>query len=69
MKMKIILNNREEEFDNSRMSVSELLVKKKFTFKMLVIKINDKLVRKDEYDTALIKDRDNVSVIHLISGG
>ncbi len=67
--MKIILNNREEEFDNGSMTVSELLARKKFTFKMLVIKINNKLVKKEEYDTAVIKDSDNVSVIHLISGG
>ena len=68
--MKIILNNNEEEFESvSQYSVSELLKAKNFVFKMLVIKINDKIIKKDEYDQAIIKEGDNVMVIHLISGG
>jgi sulfur carrier protein len=67
--MEIILNNKIEKFEKSSMTIRELLAEKKFTFKMLVIKINNKLVRKEEYDTATFSDGDNVSVIHLISGG
>jgi len=67
--MKITLNNRQEEFQKSSMTVSELLEEKNFTFKMLVIKINNKLVRKEEYDTAVVREGDNVIVLHLISGG
>lgn len=67
--MKIILNNRKEEFDKSELTVKELLTEKNFTFKMLVIKINNKLVRKENYDSTVILEGDNVSVIHLISGG
>jgi sulfur carrier protein len=67
--MQIILNNRVEKFEKSSMTIRELLDEKNFTFKMLVIKINNKLVRKEEYDTATFSDGDNVSVIHLISGG
>ena len=67
--MKITLNNRQEEFEKSSMTVRELLEEKNFTFKMLVIKINNKLVRKEEYDTAVVREGDNVIVLHLISGG
>jgi len=67
--MKIILNNRPESFEQEVLTVNELLKIKNFTFKMLVIKINGKLVKKDRYETATIQDGDNVAVIHLISGG
>lgn len=67
--MKIILNNTAEEFEPVEMTVSELLKFKNFTFKLLVIKINDKVIRKHEYATAKIQDGDNVTVLHLISGG
>lgn len=67
--MKIILNTREEEFDKSEMTIRELLTEKNFTFKMLVIKVNNKLVKKEAYETTIITEGDNVSVIHLISGG
>jgi sulfur carrier protein ThiS len=36
---------------------------------MLVIKINGVLVKKTEYESALIHDGDDVHVLHLISGG
>ena len=67
--MKITLNNTSEEFEGDNFSVNELLRRKNFTFKMLVIKINGALVKKSEYDTACIHDGDEVHVLHLISGG
>ncbi len=67
--MRIILNNTPEEFDHEPMTVSDLLRIKKFTFKLLVIKINDVLVKKEDRETTFIKDGDHVIVLHLISGG
>lgn len=67
--MKIILNNREEEFDREEMTVSEMLELKKFSFRMRIIKINGKLIPGGKYDSALIRDRDNVQMIYLMSGG
>jgi thiamine biosynthesis protein ThiS len=67
--MEIILNNNKEHFNAEQLTVSGLLAAKTFTFRMLIVKINDKLVPKDEYGSAMIRDGDNVTVLHLISGG
>ncbi|NLN96378.1 MAG: sulfur carrier protein ThiS [Bacteroidales bacterium] len=67
--MKITLNHQLEEFDAEILTINELLKIKNFTFKMLVIKINGKIIRKHEYDTATVKDGDDVIVLHLITGG
>ena len=67
--MKIILNNTPEQFEYKELTVNELLKVKKFTFKMLVIRINGTLVKKDMYAPATIKDGDDVMVLHLVSGG
>lgn len=67
--MDIILNNRPESFAPDNMTISELLKEKNFTFKLLVVKINGILVKKEEYQSAIIKHGDKVDVIHLISGG
>lgn len=67
--MKITLNNNEETFDADKLTVSEIILKKNFTFKMLVTKINGKLVRKDERETTIVSDGDDLIVLHLISGG
>ena len=68
--MLIKLNNREEEIaGKQQITVDELLVHKKFSFKFLVVKINGELVRKEQYGSTQISDGDQVMVLHLISGG
>jgi thiamine biosynthesis protein ThiS len=67
--MKILLNGREEEFDNKQMSINEMLIAKRFSFKLRIIKINDVLIAKDLYDSTFIHDGDKVQMLYLMSGG
>jgi len=67
--MQILLNNRAEIIDADSMTVRQLLDFKTFTFKMLIVKINGKFIKKGEYQTAVVKDGDDVMVLHMISGG
>jgi sulfur carrier protein len=67
--MRILLNEREEEFGKETISVSEMLRIKKFTFRMRIIKINGMLIAKEDYDSAMIKDGDKVQMLYLMSGG
>jgi len=67
--MKIQLNNREELFEEEKLTVSEILALKNFSFKMLVIKLNGKLIKKTDYDTTMVSGGDEMMVLHLISGG
>lgn len=69
MCMQIILNNREILINQENISVAQLLVLQKFSFKMLVIKINGQLVKREDHDTTVINNGDKVDVIHLMSGG
>jgi len=68
--MNIILNNRPEEITGyTQITVQELILLKNFTFHMLVTKVNDKLIKKENRSDAIIKEGDEVVVMHLISGG
>ena len=67
--MKLTVNNREEIIDRESLNITELLEEKKFSFKMLVIKVNGQLIKKPEYNSTQLKDGDDVVVLHLISGG
>lgn len=67
--MNIVLNNREETIEGDRITIQKLLEIKNFTFRMLVIKINGNLIKKDQYSNAVVKNGDNVTVLHLVSGG
>ncbi len=68
--MEITLNNKPDKIPGKDcISVRELLKHKNFTFKFLVVRINDKTVKPEDYPVTMIRDGDNVKVIHLISGG
>ena len=67
--MKIILNNREEFVEQENITIAGLIEAKSFTFRLLVTKLNGKLVRKEDRNNTFIHEGDNVAIIHLISGG
>jgi sulfur carrier protein len=67
--MRIMLNNRVEEFEKEKISISEMLDIKKFTFKMRIIKINGTLISKDKYGSTFIYNGDDVQMLYLMSGG
>jgi len=67
--MKIMLNNRMEEFDAKSLTVQQLLDIKKYSFRMRTVKVNGRYVPPSEYDKTTINDGDNVQIIYLMSGG
>ena len=67
--MQITLNNRTEVLDADEMTVEELIKHKNFTFRLLVTKVNGKLVKKDQRENVMVRDGDDVMILHLISGG
>ena len=68
--MDILLNNRKESFaGRSQMTVQELLEEKKFTFKFLVVRVNDQVVQEKSRANKVIRDGDRVIVLHLMAGG
>jgi thiamine biosynthesis protein ThiS len=67
--MRIKLNNRIEDLNVDRISVLELIQLKNFTFRLLVTKINNRLVKKEERESTFITEGDDVLILHMISGG
>lgn len=64
----IKLNNRDSEWEEG-LTVQGLLNKKSYTYPKLIIKINNVLVLSEEYASTVIRDGDDVKVIHLLAGG
>ncbi|HYE10667.1 MAG TPA: sulfur carrier protein ThiS [Patescibacteria group bacterium] len=64
----IKLNNRDYAWEDG-LTVQGLLDKKSYTYPKLIIKINNELVPEEEYTSTVIRDGDDVKVIHLLAGG
>jgi len=67
--MEITLNNRKETIPDGDITVADLIRFKNFTFRLLVTKVNGRLVKKEARDQVYIREGDDVTVLHLISGG
>jgi len=64
----IKVNNNDFPFEEE-LSISDILKAKKYMDHMIIVKVNDLFIRKEDYPTKRIKDGDDVKVIHLFGGG
>ena len=68
MKKQILVNDNLIEWEEN-MTINKILKIMNYSFKMLVIKIDGELIKKDEYGTKIVSENADVKIIHLISGG
>ncbi|MCJ2512891.1 MAG: sulfur carrier protein ThiS [Candidatus Thermoplasmatota archaeon] len=66
--MTIEVNGRKIDWIENE-SVTKLLKRMKYTFPLVVVKINDKIVLRSDFKIKVIPDNSNIDVIHMISGG
>lgn len=68
MEKKITVNENIIDWEEG-MTVAKVLKVMKYSFRMLIISIDGKVVPKDKYETTIVPEGANVKVIHLMSGG
>jgi len=65
----ILVNNRDElEWENG-LTVAALLERFRYTFPLVIVKIDGEVVPREQYPARTIPDGANVQVIYLIAGG
>ena len=62
------VNGNEIEYEEG-ITVASLLDKLGFVFPMLVVRVNGALVDRKDFKRRELTDRDEIDVIHLMSGG
>jgi len=66
--MSIVVNGKNIQWMKNE-TVEQLLKRMKYTFPLVVVKINEKVIPKKEFSKTIIPDRSKIDVIHMISGG
>lgn len=51
------------------MTVTDVLSVMKYTFKLLVVHVNENNIKRDDWPKTLVPEGAEVKVIHLMSGG
>jgi thiamine biosynthesis protein ThiS len=64
----ITVNGESMEWEEG-MTVQDIIERKKYTFPLLAVWINEVAVPRDEFGSTTIPDESKVQVIHMISGG
>lgn len=62
------VNGREVEWVEG-MTVQSLLDKCRYSFPLIIVKVNGEFVPRREFDHHTVADGDEVEAIHLMSGG
>lgn len=68
MAIKITINGKEEEIDK-KITLAELLHKKKVRVGAVVVRLNDKIVDKKDYNSINLQDGDSVEYLYYMGGG
>ncbi len=67
--MKVQVNGNDVEQAGDTATVQELLASLRYSFPLIVVKVNGVLVKRDAYGSTSLKDGDSVDAYHLVSGG
>lgn len=67
-KILITVNNRPVEWEED-MTVTRLLEKMNYTWRLLVVKINGELVKRKDYAHTKVPAGADVKVLHMVAGG
>ncbi|MEI7595576.1 MAG: sulfur carrier protein ThiS [Bacteroidota bacterium] len=63
------MNHNKEVYEAEKMTISEIMKAKNYTFNDLIIKINGTLILDEEWGKIVINDGDNLEIIHIFHGG
>jgi len=66
--MSLTVNNKPVPFVSNE-TMQDLLKRLKFTFPLVIVKINESHIPRSEYSKTIIPDNADIKVIHMISGG
>lgn len=67
--MTCVVNGASESFGSPSLTVRELLKAKGWSFPLIIVTLNGKLVPRDGWDSASVGEGDSVDAAHLMSGG
>ena len=66
--MTIKVNNKDIEWKENE-TIKDLLKRVKYTFPLLIVKINNKYIPREDFSKKTIPNNSTIDVIHMISGG
>ena len=67
--MRIKINGIIREFVATELTISEILREMGYTFPIVIVKYQDKVILNNEFSNVLLSDGEEISIIHEFAGG
>jgi sulfur carrier protein len=67
--MKINVNGEDREVAAGTATVRALLAEMRYSFPLIVVRVNGRHVERADYESAAVAEGDHVDIYHLVSGG
>ncbi len=68
--MNLKINGKEQKIENSEIAVKELLALNKVEMiDMVSVQLNGTFIRKEDFETRLVKENDEVEYLYFMGGG
>lgn len=67
--MTITLNAQSESYPEGSLTVREILARKRWSFPLVIARLNGELVPREAYADRRVSDGDALELYHLVSGG
>ncbi|WP_219975652.1 sulfur carrier protein ThiS [Rubrobacter xylanophilus] len=67
--MRIRLNRESVELDGGKPTVRRLLEERRLPDKAIVVAVNGEVVRREEWDSRVLSEGDEVEIVHAVAGG
>ncbi len=64
----IVVNGRDAEWREG-LTIRSIMREHRYTSPRIVVKVNEQVVRQEEWESYVVQDGDDVLVLHLIAGG
>ena len=67
--MRIKINGIIREFVATELTISEILREMGYTFPIVIVKYQDRVILNNEFSNVLLSDGEEISIIHEFAGG
>lgn len=64
----IKVNGKIKEYENS-MTIETLIYQEGYEKDIVVVEVNEKIIKKNEYESYTLKDGDKVEILKFVGGG
>jgi sulfur carrier protein len=66
--LKVVINSIEKEF-NENMTLKEVILQLQIIDKVMAAAVNMEIVKKDDWDSFILKENDEIELLQFVGGG